>query len=289
MKSQSPIIITGMHRSGTSLLSRIIEYNGIFLGSYKDINNESIYFQNINKWLMSINSSSWDNPSSFLDSINSDNFKINTKKLGLIINSKSNFKYFGLKNIIINKNFFTYNKMWGWKDPRNIFTLPFWLELFPDSKVIIVSRHPFDVVNSLLKREKNNIKDDKNNISKYYPYFLITFFRLSNFSNRSSLLIKDFDDGINLYIKYFDESKRLLDKYKKNIKIVRYEDLITNKVESINEVLQFLNIKSINKNNKFLETINEDRAFNFRLDNNFDKSKFKKYQIILEKYGYNVN
>ena len=278
-----------MHRSGTSLLSRIIEYNGVFLGSYKDINNESIYFQNINKWLMSINSSSWDNPSSFLDSINSDNFKINTKKIGLIINSKSNFKYFGLKNIIINKNFFTYNKMWGWKDPRNIFTLPFWLELFPDSKVIIVSRHPFDVVNSLLKREKNNIKDDKNNFSKYYPYFLITFFRLSNFSNRSSLLIKDFDDGINLYIKYFDESKRLLKKYKKNIKIVRYEDLITNKVESINEVLQFLNIKSINKNNKFLETINEDRAFNFRLDNDFDNSNFKKYQTILEKYGYNIN
>ena len=62
-----------MHRSGTSLLSRIIEYNSVFLGSYKDINNESIYFQNINKWLMSINSSSWDNPSSFLDSINTDN------------------------------------------------------------------------------------------------------------------------------------------------------------------------------------------------------------------------
>ena len=289
MKSQSPIIITGMHRSGTSLLSRIIEYNSVFFGSYKDINNESIYFQNINKWLMSINSSSWDNPSSFLDSINTDNFKINTKKLGLIINGKSNFKYFGLKNIIINKNFFTYNNLWGWKDPRNIFTLPFWFELFPNSKVIIVSRHPFDVVNSLLKREKNNIKNDKNNISKYYPYFLITFFRLSNFSNRSSLLIKNFDDGINLYIKYFDESKRLLDKYKKNIKIVRYEDLITNKVESINEVLQFLNIKSINKNNKFLETINEDRAFNFRLDNNFDNSKFKKYQTILEKCGYNVN
>ena len=152
MTKKMPIIITGIHRSGTTLVSKIIEDNNVFLGKYKDINNESVFFQNINKWLMSINSSSWDNPSSFLESINTENFKLNLDKLKLILHSKMNVQYFGMNNIIFNKKFDNIKNQWGWKDPRNIFTLPFWLKLFPKSKVIIIIRHPIDVVNSLLDR-----------------------------------------------------------------------------------------------------------------------------------------
>ena len=130
-----PIIITGIHRSGTTLVSKIIEDNNVFLGKYKDINNESVFFQNINKWLMSINSSSWDNPSSFLESINTENFKLNLDKLKLILHSKMNVQYFGMNNIIFNKKFDNIKNQWGWKDPRNIFTLPFWLKLFPKTRI----------------------------------------------------------------------------------------------------------------------------------------------------------
>ena len=30
--------------------------------------------------------------------------------------------------------FFNMSYSWGWKDPRNIFTLPFWINLFPSSE-----------------------------------------------------------------------------------------------------------------------------------------------------------
>lgn len=280
-----PIIITGIHRSGTTLVSKIIEDNNVFLGKYKDINNESVFFQNINKWLMSINSSSWDNPSSFLESINTENFKLNLDKLKLILHSKMNVQYFGMNNIIFNKKFDNIKNQWGWKDPRNIFTLPFWLKLFPKSKVIIIIRHPIDVVNSLLDREKNNIIKDKKNFKKYYPYFLVALFRLNNFSNRSSMAINDFNEGINLYIKYINEIKKIKSEYKNNIKIVKYEDIIQNKLNSINDILAFCEIEQINQKNKLLETISDDRMYNFKLEN----KSYMKYEKIIKKCGYKIN
>lgn len=41
---------------------------------------------------------------------------------------------------------------WGWKDPRATLTLPFWLELCPDLKVIICARNPLEVTVSLRRR-----------------------------------------------------------------------------------------------------------------------------------------
>ena len=38
---------------------------------------------------------------------------------------------------------------WGWADPRNSLTLPFWQELFPDLGLIVCVRDPRDVIASL--------------------------------------------------------------------------------------------------------------------------------------------
>ena len=41
---------------------------------------------------------------------------------------------------------------WGWKDPRNSLTLPFWQRLIPDLKVVICVRNPVEVARSLFVR-----------------------------------------------------------------------------------------------------------------------------------------
>ncbi|MFP4585734.1 MAG: sulfotransferase family protein, partial [Desulfococcaceae bacterium] len=41
---------------------------------------------------------------------------------------------------------------WGWKDPRNSLTVPFWRSCFPDLKVLICVRNPLDVARSLRRR-----------------------------------------------------------------------------------------------------------------------------------------
>src|SRR5881398_1035524 len=41
---------------------------------------------------------------------------------------------------------------WGWKDPRNSLTLPFWQDLLPGLKTIIIVRNPLEVAYSMRKR-----------------------------------------------------------------------------------------------------------------------------------------
>ena len=41
---------------------------------------------------------------------------------------------------------------WGWKDPRNSLTMPFWRRLIPDLKVVICVRNPLEVARSILVR-----------------------------------------------------------------------------------------------------------------------------------------
>ena len=44
-------------------------------------------------------------------------------------------------------------KVWGWKDPRNSLTLPFWQDVFQGLKTLIVVRNPLEVAYSM--RERN--------------------------------------------------------------------------------------------------------------------------------------
>lgn len=42
--------------------------------------------------------------------------------------------------------------VWGWKDPRNSLTLPFWQDLVPRLKTLIVVRNPLEVAHSMRQR-----------------------------------------------------------------------------------------------------------------------------------------
>ena len=57
-----PIIVIGMHRSGTTLLTKLMEKGGVFWGRQKDEYNESIFFQDLNERLFSMANATWDHP-----------------------------------------------------------------------------------------------------------------------------------------------------------------------------------------------------------------------------------
>jgi len=42
--------------------------------------------------------------------------------------------------------------LWGWKDPRNSLTLPFWQDLLPGVKTLIMVRNPLEVAHSMKER-----------------------------------------------------------------------------------------------------------------------------------------
>ena len=282
--NKNPIVITGIHRSGTTLLSKIFENNKIFFGARKDLNNEALFFQNLNKWLLSSYGISWENPKCIDFETDENRFNMILFKLENILKSRLNFRYLGLRSLIIKNDLFELDFDWGWKDPRSIFSLPFWLKLFPKSKVVILVRHPFDVVNSLIARNKYLLEKDIKLKNKLSNYMLIPFLNVSNYSNLSSN-ISDFETGMRVYDCYYNQLILMSEKYNSNIQIVKYEDLVLKKEDVVINLFDFCNMSLNDQTNTFIETIRTDRLYNFKSNK---KNIYKKYSEKIKKYEYSI-
>jgi len=269
MKSMRPLFITGMHRSGTTLLVKLLEKNGIFLGSKQDVNKESIFFQRINRWLVSFNDSYWDNPMSFSDLNDNDSDLLVSKLKKILDNRVSNSLYFGYKNIFLNENFKSFPYLWGWKDPLNTFTVDIWRKIFPDLCIINITRNPLDVSCSLLNRQKKLRLKDNSNINSFYNSF-IPLLAVSKGSVYSSFNINTIDDCLSIYKKYYNQIKL---NNKTNIKQlnIKFENLVHNPKDEIFKIYNFCGIDNYD--------LNQDCKL---IDRNI-LNKYKDYNLIYNK------
>jgi hypothetical protein len=149
-----PIIIIGMHRSGTSLLSRMLEDLGLFLGKIKDENHEAVFFQAINDWLLWQAGGAWDNPTPIQLLLDNPEMSERTSDYirHYLLTSPRAASYVGWLNYLRHRCLVPLTRPWGWKDPRNTFTLPIWLSIFPRAKIIHLHRSGMDVALSLRRR-----------------------------------------------------------------------------------------------------------------------------------------
>ena len=51
-KWEQPVIIIGMHRSGTTMITDMLRRLGLFVGNDLEENSESMFFINHNDWLL---------------------------------------------------------------------------------------------------------------------------------------------------------------------------------------------------------------------------------------------
>lgn len=132
-----------MHRSGTSLLAKVLEKGGIFMGVFKDPNFEAIHFLSENQKALAAEGGSWLQPVV----PRPENWtKFNSETL-----YKEHFQLNGRIQYWKNKR---QKPDWGFKDPRNSFTLEMWLKKFPKAKVIFVKRDAESVIKSLQTRNQ---------------------------------------------------------------------------------------------------------------------------------------
>ncbi|MFT5239387.1 MAG: hypothetical protein ACI9X0_000347 [Kiritimatiellia bacterium] len=143
---RAPLIVIGMHRSGTSMMSRMLHQSCYFMGERKTGNSEAVYFQQINRNIFTNNCVTWDKPTCEWEFQTMQLDRIDFLRSYLGLNPASWMSVFG---------------NWGWKDPRNTFTLPFWLNLYPKAKVLHIYRHGVDVALSLNKRAKSMPEDHR--------------------------------------------------------------------------------------------------------------------------------
>ncbi|MDY6802888.1 MAG: glycosyltransferase [Cyanobacteriota bacterium] len=141
-KNHKAFLISGMHRSGTSLTASLLQKAGINIGKKlvgPEYGNIKGHFENIDfvKYHQEI-----------LRSQNIDDLGSNLlDEQEIVIGEKE--KKRGRQLI---KKHQKGKDLWGWKDPRTTLFLDLWLELLPYANFIFIFRSPWEVVDSLYRR-----------------------------------------------------------------------------------------------------------------------------------------
>jgi hypothetical protein len=142
MNSETPLIIAGMHRSGTSLLARFVHRSGIDLGDAligsRDSNPyghfEDVGFVRFHERVLVRES---DHPM-WAPETPEPNAADRLHAERLIAERKGKHH-------------------WGWKDPRTCLFLNFWHTLLPRARYLFVARHPLMVLDSLSRRTNSRV------------------------------------------------------------------------------------------------------------------------------------
>src|ERR1700712_4793512 len=127
---RAPVIFIGMHRSGTSMLARLLEELGMFFGAVKDENNEALFFQDLNEWLLGQWGGPGPKPAAFNQHFwrSAETVKWTELYIRNLLASPRAIKFLGARYAV--RGIRGLDTPWGWKDPRNTFTLPLWLRIF---------------------------------------------------------------------------------------------------------------------------------------------------------------
>jgi len=133
-KINSPIFVTGVERSGSSIIAMIVSYCGAFTGNVTEMNENIKVKALLDSYydLLGVDKrGQWPLP--------------DTKKLIIPTNWKQKIED------ILSEEKYKDDIPWELKGSRLCQTWPIWHYSFPNAKWIIVRRRPGDVVNSCLK------------------------------------------------------------------------------------------------------------------------------------------
>ena len=155
--ASQPIIIIGMHRSGTSLLARILRESGVHIGADCDAqHSESELMRSLNESVLDSVGASWYQPLAAETLIDQEVQEVVVNRMQSLCRSEG-YRFTGNRQIAL----FGQSQTWGWKDPRTVLTLPIWLSVFPGARVIEIVRNGVDVAGSLVERERKRIRRNR--------------------------------------------------------------------------------------------------------------------------------
>jgi len=215
----------------------MLEMLGLFMGYRKELNHEAFFFLKLNEWMLRQANASWDNPYNF-NFINGSIKNEMVRVLYLHLKGLRRLEYLGFKKFLNYKDIRDLDFPWGWKDPRNTFTIDMWKEIFPDAKILHIYRNPIDVAESLRKREMEIQKEFKRNWKKTVKKLLL----VGKVGYQSSVRVQNIYEGIKLWQEYIDKAFSLNDEFKRNILHIRYETFLENPEENFKYILEFIDL-----------------------------------------------
>jgi hypothetical protein len=175
------VIITGMHRSGTSLVGNILSHAGYYMGEESDMMkgnqyNLAGYFENhkvvdLNDKILEHFGGTWIDPFSFLKNYRAS--EVFAQEIQSLLIQFSKHHHFALK------------------DPRFCLTLPEWIHFLDHPKFVVCVRHPDEVAQSILSRDHIPPKVSLSVREIYYSTLYEVLQNQEYFQLDYNLLLKD--------------------------------------------------------------------------------------------------
>jgi hypothetical protein len=206
-----------MHRSGTTMVTKLLESLGVFMGSAQlPDTSEAISFHLHNVAMLELASATWDQPDPLAELLEADLWRERFASAAESwMHGLSTRKYWGRS---LQEDTWNSDGAWGWKDPRNTITLPVWLRLFPRARVVNVVRDADAVANSLRVRSEHALAAGRS----------------------ASLLVLDHDIAIRLrdrYVAYADAHLEYVDASRQLT--ICYEDVVASPRDAVERLRCF--------------------------------------------------
>jgi hypothetical protein len=147
IESGRPVIIAGMHRSGTSLTARFLGACGVHLGERLLEGNagnphghfEDLEILDFHEGVLARRRLTW---------------LVTGGDLPLQVTAKERAE---AERLAAERSV---RPLWGWKEPRTTLLLDLWAEVLPRAVFLLMFRHPFAVLDSLLRRQDPQVRKD---------------------------------------------------------------------------------------------------------------------------------
>jgi hypothetical protein len=237
-----PVIVIGMHRSGTSMVARILEELGLFVGEKKDRYYEALFFLRLNNWLLRQSGGAWDHPEPIKFLLRSEEVRrLCTDYIRNLMRTPRITNYMGWRRYLQHRSPERMGIPWGWKDPRNTYTLPLWLDLFPQARVIHVYRNGVDVASSLRVREEGFLaRSQVLHGKRKYLYAL----RPKRGGFMGSLRCTSLEGGFSLWESYTEEARRHVRRLGNQAVEIGYEGFLAEPREHLALLAGFCDLKA---------------------------------------------
>ncbi|HMJ73579.1 MAG TPA: sulfotransferase [Solirubrobacterales bacterium] len=142
------VCVLGTSRAGTSLTTRVLNLAGVYLGPEEELLQrpgevnpkgfwEHYRIMRLNERILRAFGGSWREPPEL--------------PAGWERSEKLDAERDEARTLLAES--FGERRLWGWKDPRNSLTLPFWQALLPGMRYVVCLRNPLDVAASLQRRD----------------------------------------------------------------------------------------------------------------------------------------
>jgi O-antigen biosynthesis protein len=171
-----PLIIAGMHRSGTSLTAAGLQAAGLNVGERLyggTFGNEFGHFENIDfhDLHQDILRSQGHCPEGWV----------------AITSVPVTPEFADRARIVVEQN--ALPNAWGWKDPRTTLFLEFWADLLPQATFLFLVRPPWEVVDSLFRRGDAIFKSNPNHALSVWIAYNRAIFDFQNKFQQHCLLV----------------------------------------------------------------------------------------------------